>query len=318
MGVDDFIDAFYAFDINSWANSLDSILHLLNYPVHLEYTCDWEEFLYERTEKVLYLGKADRRALSECQEIAVFNTDDLFRKLKIISVKLSGNPRLRNEKTYEIYKSFRKVFGRRFLFVVCFDREIAFVGTAVDQSKKSEVVISDWFGENTNPEIMSRILEIDCGLFSYDNFGRFYGDYLWAIARPYVKYRESKMFLLYECGFLATYESFAKDPEGDEIIPVTKVDQEETLRINSSYYPDLYGDDFFTDESETEEYSFEEFDEIDSEFEWTMLEMDLANEDGLDETDDVEEYDYENADEYDDLSGMNPEEMLDYIRAEDM
>ena len=129
----------------------------------------------------------------------------------------------------------------------------ASVGTAVDKWKRSEVIISDWYGEGTDREIMNRILEIDFSLFSHENLGKFYGDYLWAIARPYVKYRESKMYLIFGCGYIETYESFASDPDGEGFMPVTKVDREETLRVNSAYYPDLYGDDYFLDESAIED-----------------------------------------------------------------
>lgn len=322
MVVDDFIDEFYAFDINNWADSIETLLQMLNFPVQLEYTCEWREYLYERSDRLRYFGTDDRKLLSECQEIAMFRMGGRFRKLKMISVMLTGNPRLRNEKVYDIYKLFRKIYGRYILFVACFDRDIAFVGTAVDKWKKSEVIISDWFGENTDREIMSRILEVDFALFSYDNVGKLYGDYLWAISRPYIKYRESKMYLIFESGYIETYETFAADPDGNGIIPVTKVDREETLRINASYYPELYGYDYFIDESEIEDDTLDILDEDDAEFEWTMLEMELAKEvvdeddDYDDDFEDEDEYDPESEGEYDEISGMNPEEMLKYIRGE--
>lgn len=323
MVVDDFIDEFYAFDLNNWADSLENVLHMLCFPVRVEYTCEWKEFLYERSDRLRYFNSDDRKILAECQEIAMFSLSGRFRKLKMLSVMLTGNPRLRNEKVYEVYKLFRKVYGRHILFVACFDRDIAFVGTAVDKWKKSEVIISDWFGEGKDLEIMNRILEIDFSLFSHENLGKFYGDYLWAIARPYVKYRESKMYLIFGCGYIETYESFATDSDGESFMPVTKVDREETLRINSAYYPDLYGDDYFIDESAIEDDTLDILDEDDAEFEWTMLEMELAKEnieveaeydDEFEDEDD--EFDPNSDEEYDEISGMNPEEMLKYIRGE--
>lgn len=320
MFVDDFIDEFYAFNINSWADSLETILRMLNYPVQREYTCEWREYLYERLDRQRNFGTDDRKLLTECQEIVMFRMDGRFRKLKMVSVMFTGNPHYRNEKAYDIYKLFRKIYGRYVLFVACFDRDIAFVGTAVDKGKKREVIISDWFGESTDREIMSRILEIDFALFSYDNLEKLYGDYLWAISRPYVKFRESKLYLIFESGYIDTYETFAADPDSNEIIPVTKVDREETLRVNSSYYPELYGNDYFIDESEIEDDTLDILDEDDAEFEWTMLEMELAKEDADEEDDydddfkDVDEYNPESEDEYDEILGMNPEEMLKYIR----
>ena len=322
MVVDDFIDELYAFDINNWADSLENVLHMLNFPVKAEYTCGWKEFLYERSERLRYFGADDRRLLAECQGITMFSMSGRFRKLKMISVSITSNLRFRNEKVYDIYKLFRKVYGRHVLFVACYDRNIAFVGTAVDKWKRSEVIISDWFGENSNRDTMSRIMEIDFALFSHDSLEKLYGDYLWAIARPYVKYRESKMYLIYGCGYIETYETFVADPDGESVISVTKVDREETLRINSAYYPELYGDDYFVDESAIEDDSMDILDVDDAEFEWTMLEMELADkvveeyEEYDDDFDDDDEYDLEEEDDYDDISGMNPEEMLKYIRGE--
>lgn len=322
MDVDDFIDEFYAFDINNWTDSLQRILNILNFGVDVEYVCGWDKFLYERSGKLQYIKGTDRKILSECQEISIFRMGRDFRKISIVAVKITGSKNYRNEKTYEIYKLFRRLYGRFVIFVACFDRDIAFVGTSINHEKKSEVIISDWFGEYTNREVLSRILEIDFALFSFDSIGELYGDYLWAIARPYIKYRESKTFLIYGSGVTETYEPFAQDPDGDGFIPVTKIDIEATLRINASYYPDLYGDDYYIDESAITDDTLETLDEYDAEFEWTMLEMELAKE-YIEEDDDFNsefdeeesEYDMENED-YEAISGMNPEEMLEYIRGE--
>ncbi len=317
MVVDDFIDEFYAFDVNNWADSIENLLQMLNYPVQLEYTCEWREFLYERSERLRYYEACDRKILSECQEIAVFRMEGRFHKLKMISVMLTGNSRLRNEKVYEIYKLFRKIYGRYVLFVACFDRDIAFVGATVDKWKRSEVIISDWFGENVDRDIMSRILEADFALFSTENIAKLYGDYLWTISRPYIKYRESKMYLIYESGHVETYETFTSDPDSNEIIPVTKVDREATLRLRASYYPDLYGDDYFIDESEVEDNTLDILDEDEAEFEWTMLEMELAKE--VDEEDDYDDDEgsilvSDTEDGMNEIKGMNPEEMLYFIQ----
>ena len=90
MVVDDFIDEFYAFDINNWADSLEKILLMLNFPVQVEYTCEWKEFLYERSDRLRYFGADDRKLLAECQEIAMLKMGGRFRRLKFISVLLTG------------------------------------------------------------------------------------------------------------------------------------------------------------------------------------------------------------------------------------
>lgn len=323
MFIDDFINEFYTFDSNNWSDSLETVLQMLNFPVHKEYTCDWKEFLYERSSRLHYFEASERKLLSECREIAMYSFSSRFHGLKLISVMLTGNPCLRNEKAYDVYKLFRKIYGRHVLFVACFDRDISFVGTSIDRLKKSEAIISDWFGENTDLEVMNRILEIDFALFSYKNVQTLYEDYLWSIARPYVKYRESKMYLIYGCEQLVRYESVTLDPDEGSTVLVDKVDREETLKQNAAYYIDSYGNDYFIEESDIEEDSLDIFDEDDAEIEWTMLEMELQKENlNLDEDDeedfgdDEDEYDPDTDGEYNDISEMNPEEMLKNIRGE--
>lgn len=320
MVIDDFIDEFYAFDIKSWADSLEDVLHMLNFPIRLEYKYEWREFLYERLDRIHYYNAYDRKLLAECQGIVTFSLNGRFSGIPIVSVLLTGDSCLRNEKACNIYKVFRKAYGQFLIFIACFNRDIAFVGTSMDNRNRTEVIISDWFGEKTNREVMNRMLEIDCSLFSLDSFGEFYGDYLWAIARPYEKYRESKTFLTFGCGYVKTDEDFIPD-EKYGFMHENRVDREETYRYNSAYYPKLYGDDYYDDGFDTEEDSVGLFDEEDEEFEWTMLELELDDED-IDGYDDYEElfedegrmYDSE-TEEYDEISGMNPEEMLSYIHS---
>ncbi len=317
MVVDDFIDEFYAFDINNWAEALENVLSMLSFPIQLEFVCDWREFLYEKSDRRLF-NADDRRLLTECCEIAKLSMKGRFRKLKMFFVMLSGNKKLRNEKVYDIYKVFRKVFGEYIFFVACFERDIAFVGTSVNKFKRSEIIISDWFGEKTDREIMNRILDIDFSLFSYDNLRNLYRDYLWAIARPYIKCRESRMYLTFGCEYIETYESIVVSSDGEGIVPVTSVDRDETYRVNSAYYQKLYGDDYFIDDLGIEDETLDALENDDSELEWTMFEMELANaeieEDDEYEEDIDDEYNSEKEDIDDVISGMNPEEMLLYIQ----
>ena len=168
---------------------------------------------------------------------------------------------------------------------------------------------------------MERILDIDFTLFSYDNPRKLYSDYLWSISRPYIKYLESTMYLIFECGSIETYESFASDSDGNEVVPVTKIDRDETLKSNMAYYYEMYGNDYFFDESEIEDDIIDVFDEDEAEFEWTMLEMNLAKEnieddEYYDDFDESGEHNIDMDDEFVEISGMNPEEMLKYIRRE--
>lgn len=323
LATEELKDELYSIDDSHWTESISNILYLLDFPVVMKYACGWEEFIYVRSEKNRYLPKEDKKLLSQCKQIALYEFNGKFRRFNLIAVRITGNRRLRNENANDIYRLFRKIYGRYCFFVVCFDEDIAFLGTGYGQNRGGEVIISDWFDGNSAPEILERLEEIDFALFSEETTSKLYSDYLWAIARPYVKYRESKMFLIFGCENVVTHEELVPNQKDDGFILTNVLDREETLRINSEYYPSIYGDDYFVDDIEVEDDSLDIIDEDDAEFEWTMLEMELEKEalDIEEEIDEDEEYvEDEYYDEHDedeeDISGMNPEEMLKHIRGE--
>lgn len=317
--IEDILDEFYTLDNSRWYDNVSRILTLLSYPVRMEYNCQWEEFLYVRSEKLRAISPADRKILSECKAIASFSMERRLKRIKLFAIEIIDKTQsARNNTVYEITKLFRKLYGRFVILVFVNGDELAFSGTAINKNKKTEIIISEWFGYNRDCEINDKILEVDLSSFSGGSLKDIYNDYLWAIARPYIKYHESKMFLLFGCDNPVTYEEFIPNQDGDGMIPTTKIDRDETLRVNSNYYPDIYGDDYFIDDSDVEIEMLDVLeDENDIEFEWTMLEMELAAEakDEYDEIEDGEEDEF--YDDYnEELNGMNPEEMLKYIRGE--
>lgn len=317
MIVDDILDELSGIDDDCWADSIETILKILEFPIRLNYSCRWEEFVYERSGKLQYISNEDKAIISQCYEIALYNFIGKWYKRKLIAVNFKGSKRLRNETACDIYKIFKKIHSSSLFFIAYFDNEISFLGTTVDKAGRNEVIVSDWFGKYTNRSILDRIEEINFACFSDLNIRTLYGDYLWAIARPYIKYRESNMFLIFECGHIETYELFAPNPDGRGYILLTKSDPEETLRINFSYYKDIYGDDYFEDAASIDANELEnDFEKDISDFEWTMLEMDLVEEATSaqikDNLDDFEEADT-SKDFLDEISNMNPEELLRYI-----
>lgn len=324
MFIEDIRGIIYSINLYNWADSLEEVLKKLNFPVELDYVCDWKRLIYEKSNIVRYISKNDKKIISECLEIASYRMLGRYSKMSFIAIHLVGNKRLRNERVYEIYRVFRKLFGKYVLFVVLFDDELCFVGTSFIDKKKSEVIISDWFGYTVDIEVMNRISEIDFALFNDKNIATLYGDYLWAISRPYIKYRESKMFLIYGCECVETYETYTSVPNVEGPVPVIKIDRDETFKKNMSYYISVYGDDYFIDDSALEEEPIDIIDEDESDFEWTMLEMELSKEmieeDEENEEDeyDEDEYDEDDEEDFDDLSYMNPEEMLKHIRGKDV
>lgn len=316
--IEDLKNELYTLDSSQWSVNLENILRMLSFPVHLIYTCNKDEFIYEYSGKLSSLNGKDRRILSDCDEIAEYKLERRYKKIHIFSIRISGNKKLRNEKIYDIYKLFVRLYGRFTILVAVFDGEMSFVGLNVDNQKHAEVIISEWFGYNNECEKINKMIEIDFSLFRSRYLGHLYQEYVSAIAREYIKYPESKMYLIYGCDNPITYEFYAETDHSDEEVRITAIDREETLKLNSRYFPSMYDWDYFVDdrniEIEVDDFVIEE---DDSEFEWTMLEMELAAEEAEENYTDNEKLNFNNEEDNDydeELIGLNPEEMLDYIR----
>lgn len=318
--VEELKNELYTLDSSLWSINMANILELLSFPVRLNYTCDRQEFLYEYSGKLSLINAKDKIILSDCDEIAEFKMSGKYKRIRMFGVNISNNPKLRNEKAYDIFNVFEKLYGRFIMLVVIADGKLSFVGLSRNNKRHAEVIISEWFGYNDEEEKLEKLLEIDFSLFDNRNLGLLYNEYLWSIARGYVRHPESRMYLIYGCDNSITYEIYVATPNSDEPVLTTRVDREETLKVNSAYYRELYEWDYYIDDRKLEYEEDDVLDEEDAEFEWTMLEMKLDAEAAEEEMDTEEDEDYysnsedEDEDYDEDLIGLNPEEMLDFIR----
>lgn len=307
--LEDIMSELYSLDSNHWSENVSRILSLLSLQYRINYVCSGEEFLYDQFLGVHALNRAERETLKGCLGIISYLTTGHLKKIKIFAVLIDSQESLRNDLAFELTRLFGKMFGKRLVLIVVNKDSLTFTG--IEPHKKSEeVLLSDWFCYSKDQTVNERILEIDFSLFHT------YGDYLWAIARPYKKYSESKMYLIFECYSPIQYRMAGN--RVDSYFPeYLDIGRDEELEINSQYYPNIYGQDYFLDDSESKiDENLEN--EDDPEFEWTMLEMQLDEDLG-----EEEDYDFSDEDDFDmeespstnfRLSHMNPEEMLSYIR----
>lgn len=123
------------------------------------------------------------------------------------------------------------------------------------------------------------------------------------------------MFLTFGCDNIVTNEI----PVNSQGL-VIKPDRDMTFEENSQYYIDLYGADYFID-TELISSSDEEYEETEiTDLEWTMIELELADEIERISNDETE-YEFESESSLDNLEeqdimniqNLNPEELLDYI-----
>ena len=313
--IEDLLDELYTLDNSRWYDNISSILEFLNFPVKWAFTCGWKEYLYERMGEDKSTTSKERKILKNCNEIAYFKVSNQFKRITILSILIEDNPKTKNETVYDITRVFTKIYGRYVMIVFVFRDEIAFAGTAFLENKKSEVIISDWFGYKKSLEINKSILDIDFSMLIGSNYKELFENYLWAISRKYVRYHESNMYLIYGCGEFIKTEELLYNEKLDKWETIESVDREATLMLNYRYYLDCYDYDYFLDDSGTQYQSLHELYEDNSDLEWTILEMEVEDElnEGIPEVfgDEVNNYDDELSYEFFDL---NPEEMLQHIR----
>lgn len=314
--VEDLLDELNVLDDDHWSSQVTTILQTLSFPVNYSYCCRWEEFLFEKTNRLRFAKKEERNTLTLCEEIVGYDVEAPYSKIKIYAIRILNKKGLRNDIAYEITKAFHKLFGEFIVLAFVSCEELAFSGVAVGDDKHHfEVYLSDWFGIEEDWHRNEELLEVDFALFSNKSINDIYENYLWAIARPYMRIRESKMYLIFGCDDFVEYELLVPNSDGFGEVLIEKIDRDETLKKNSEYYMNFYDKDYFLDRESFEEEDislYENEDDID--FEWTMLELELANEaDEYEETfhDDLDE----DSKEYSIGLGLDPGEMLEYIKS---
>lgn len=316
VSVVDVLDELYSTDADCWSETANNIYSILEFPVKQKLVCDWEKFIYEVTDTYKYLHGSDREVMKLCKGIALYTNEPKYTRLSVFSIYIDSCSSSRNDDVNSITKLFRRLFGPLIILMFINYKEVAFSGIATYQDRKRETIISEWFGLDKPDSVNEKLLEINPTYYSYSNISGFYDSYLWAIARYYARYRESKTFLLYGCGTFIEEDSMAYDEENDSLISSTKIDVEATYRANASYYPNMYGDDYFLDDVHSEETDIDDVSVSEADdLEWTMLELALEEEAAI-----INEQLLPNSDENSKtssdsrLSGLTPEQMLQFIR----
>ena len=305
---EDLRDQLYSLDSDLWYESVLQVFNLLCFHVELKNVWSAEEYIYGMAGAAKKIKRSDRKSILYCDEIAEYYYKKRNKDNSLYVFRISGDKRERNEIAYELTKAFRKTYGINIILGFVNGKEIAFTGTYKDKSNTLSVIISEWYGYDTEQEIINLLLETEFNPYSR---------YLKSIAREYVQYPESNMYLLFECNPI-TYEVVVKSPIDGSNLYIEKVDKEETLAQNMSYYKEKYGDDYFLDDNTVKidiDNSF--ISDEDEEFEWTMLELELLEEN--DNAEDVkishledEDSDYQDYDES--YYNLNPEQMLELIK----
>lgn len=298
----DFKDVLYAIDNSTWYTSVNVLLSLLGCPINKIKKNDImsiKNYLYIELSINKYLSEDEKFCLNNIISISpihlLYNQTN-FRKC--YAIDLNTNNKDRTEVATDIAKIFFKVVDKSCVLIFRSSSSFAMTGTWVnDESNNLEVVISEWFDYNMTDNQYERLQEID---LTSD-----YLDYVYSIARPYQKYKESKIYLKYG---LIGYKVKGK------------VDINEIYDDALNYYRVIYGYDYY------EDFIFDYEENEDEEMEWTLLELGIDSltldnefDSYNDPYDEVYEYDEDDElilnEELNELECIkDPEEMLKFIR----
>ena len=331
--IHDVLDELYSIDDDNWYKNVSNIYCALNFPVRFICTCSWRELIFEKTDKQNRYRIDDAKIFDKCKSIAYFCSKVGFKSISFFSISVDSSSSNRNDDVSQLIKLYQRYFGPYIVILFRNYDEIAFSGVRLHKNRQ-EAIISEWFGLKRPDSVNEKLGEIYPPYFTYSRSHEFYSEYLWAISRQYLRMNESRMYLVYGCGSVVEKEDYHYTLE-DELVASTRVNVEETYRMNAAYYPNLYGDDYFKDEDDST-ISLRElssngkkkkdtilyddiYDEEMSDYDWTMLEMELEKEmtNMVNEKDNKTSFVIEH-EENSEINGMTPEEVLKYIRGDSL
>jgi hypothetical protein len=295
----DLEDILYSLDTIEWNKGACKILNVLGcniFSTKEHEKWDIYDFLFNIINIYDYSILDKRYYLDKVKSISRISTKESRGKLQCYAIDLNTDFKDRNEIVSEITYVLYQVVDNEPILIFRDDYSFTFSGIVINnESNNVEVIISEWFHYKMPERKYQQLEEVD---FTWN-----YIDYIYSIARPYVKYKESKLLLKYYC-------------IGNKVLDYDfkMVQVEEMYEAAKNYYKEIYGYDYFEsylelspkDESEDEELM------------WSLLEMELDSVDS-DEYDFIEE-DEDKDDEYyghiDDelLKDYDPETMLKAIR----
>lgn len=300
----DLKDVLYSIDSTIWYKSAIKLLRLLNCAVDISKKVEiWSitDFLYHDIYIINNLSYKEKFELNNIITISKLYLID-SNKIDCFAIEINTNYKNRTELVAEITRIISKVLFKPSVLIFKNYSSIAFAGSNFSNENSSlEIFISEWFEHNMPVIKYYQLQEVD-----------FYGeylDYLYSIARPYQKYRESKTYLNYDCGFIIDEYGY--------------VDKQTRFELIRKQYREVYGYDYF-EEFVTNDYEEQE----DEDIEWTLLELELYSlnldteeddENNIEDDDAFDDYDeeYESdifGDDVDKLDINNPENMLKFIR----
>ncbi|MGO4997872.1 hypothetical protein [Oribacterium sp. Sow4_G1_1] len=322
----------YNIDGSHWGHRIKTLLKTMGLYSRLNYECEAKEFLYVHTNyKYRLLDDYDKERILNLRKIASFDTDPCFKSLICFAISIDTEPLCRNEDAAYYTRLFNRIFDKQCILCIEDSESIAFTGLSKTLNYQHQVVISEWFSSEMNQRQYDAFCRLDFAEFDCKSTNAFYMDYIAALSRPYILYPESDEYLLYGMEDYGPYEEMCRSK--GIIARPKKSNRDLIIEMNSSYYKDIYGDDYFVDEEggyrttknrkreEDIEFNIDDDFEEDDDLDWTILEMEL--EEDMDEDSDEylddkksitqEETSSVKTDPYK-ISNFNPSEMLAYIQ----
>lgn len=298
----DLEDILYSLDSAIWSESAKDLLLILEFPVDNSKKVEtWllDEFLYYDLTLLNNISYKDKMELENIINISKIYLSEYI-NVNCFAIELNTNYKSRTELAVKITKILSKVLNCYNIFILKNDNAIAFTGAFFNEGDSNlELFISEWFEYNMSQQKYIKLHEIRY-------MGNYY-DYLYSIARPYQRYKESEIYLKYGCGHIEKTFGY--------------IDIRDVYKENKNYFREIYGYDYY------EDFIIKNYEEKeDDDLEWTLLELELESmnfdikEEDQEYSDDYEcdyyedEYDGDIFVEMDNPDNVNPEKMLKIIK----
>lgn len=274
--IDDMLDISQAIDHTEHQDLYNlsiSLFKSLGFPVTTSIdtaNIDIYRFIYIIAEKRMYLSNVEMELMENVHSISyLFKIDKgsyglqkvrtniidghRIESIIFLAVELEGAFYERSYNAYYLTHILNKCFSSLVFIMFRHCNEVLFAGQINfnPDAIVPNILMSDWISMDINDvSIMENIIRINLGYQKQDSFYNIYCNILWSISREYIIYPESEEYIKY--GVL-TDEHINSGYIGKDYYPVCFNGEKARDQIANkrSYYHDLYGSDYITEEEQT-------------------------------------------------------------------
>ena len=245
--LDSFSQSFRELEPSDWFIYLSDIMNLLHFPASLAYQGTMNDYLPTEVVNSNLLTDEERESFGCCEAIASFRFHRPYTRINCFIVRMANQYYYDNYMVESYCRLFRKLFGRTTIVIASVADAFVMTGTEIYYSGNSKIIISDWFYPDMDYDIVERLANIDLAYSAARNSSELYMDYLWGIARPYMRMLSAESDRYY----VSPYSDVVMLPEPPARVEVLSdmylYEQLLRAQVNQFDWKEIYGSDYYCD-----------------------------------------------------------------------